>query len=434
MARKKKIVLTPSQQEAFDAVKAGKNVFITGSGGNGKSFLTTQINDYQQEQGRTVLVTASTGRAALLLGGVTAHRALSIPIKMAWCANLPKTTVLAGVDAVIIDEVSMLRMDAFDYAMRVIEQENELRLAGIRKKSVPIQIIAVGDFAQLPPVLINAKDGTLSESKLLSDYYGFDVGGAYAFQASMWEQCELQTCPLREPMRHANPEMVKALEKIRFGDRESLIYFMDCAGHVAKTDSGIVLCGTNRTADDINVEALARIKGRARIYESEISGMVDTADKMAPDMIPLKVGAQVIMLLNTNDYKNGSAATITALHDDYVTVEIQDNHRIVDVGYCLWPVERYVFRKIGDEEKLAREEVGRFSQLPLRLGYASTIHRSQGQTYDRVILKPEIFEYGQLYVALSRVRDISGLTIDGDISNVKKLASPKVKEFYGVGG
>ena len=171
--------LTPSQQYALDQAKAGKNIFVTGGGGVGKSYVANCIINDLEAKGKKVLVTASTGKAAILIGGVTCHRAFRIPIKLTWIAK-PKVTTdspIYAADVVLIDEVSMLRIDAFEFIVESIEAANRLRkFDKDRKRRNPVQLIVIGDFFQLPPVLIRS-DKKPDERDLMSEHY--EIGRAH---------------------------------------------------------------------------------------------------------------------------------------------------------------------------------------------------------------------------------------------------------------
>lgn len=225
--------LTKGQKEALEAVRTGRNVCITGGGGVGKSYISRKIIEDLQKQRKTVLITASTGRAAMLIGGITCHRAFNIPVKLTWQTE-PKITASSPIyeaDAVIIDEVSMLRIDAFEFIARVVKDVNEIRKSPEYRKDPknrhrdPVQMIVVGDFGQLPPVIVHPNDGSPDEGDLMSEYYGFDVGSGYAFQAPGWKQSDFLLCDLQEVVRQSDQAMVDALQRIRFGDYTAIEYF-----------------------------------------------------------------------------------------------------------------------------------------------------------------------------------------------------------------
>lgn len=372
--------LTKGQKEALEAVRTGRNVCITGGGGVGKSYISRKIIEDLQKQRKTVLITASTGRAAMLIGGITCHRAFNIPVKLTWQAE-PKITTSSPIyeaDAVIIDEVSMLRIDAF--------------------------------------------------------------------QAPGWKQSDFLLCDLQEVVRQSDQAMVDALQRIRFGDYTAIEYFSKNARKKPfSSEEGVVyLCGKNRTAERINDVRVSKLSGKERTYEAEITGQVTEQDKQAPELLRLKKNAQVVMLLNTEKYRNGSTAIVKQLRSREITVKIEETGELVDVPYASWNVERYVVSK--EKKKVEREVIGTYRQLPVRLGYAVTIHKAQGQSLDKVVLvlesddqiedaeptRPEIFAYGQLYVGLSRATTMDGLYIEGNLDLVDKLAAPEILEFYGV--
>ena len=436
--------LTKGQRAALEAVKEGKNVFITGPGGVGKSYIVSRIIQELESIGKSVLVTASTGTAASLIGGTTCHRALRIPIKMTWLAE-PSVTPDAPVyfaDVVLIDEVSILRIDAFDFIYRTIEEVNRIRktpeyLADPDSSHRdPIQVIAIGDFSQLPPVIKHPKDPkkqSLDEGVLLSDHFGFDIKSGYAFLAPGWKELNFTTIELTEVIRQSDKELIAAENAVRMGDRTALSYFKQCSRKRAfsSNDADVVhLCGKNKTAERINNRALEKLPGEEVRYYAEIIGTVEDQDKQAPDLIRLKVGAHVMMLQNTESYKNGTSGVITAVYDDAVSVQITGTGENVDVPYTTWDIETYVVKNEGGKRTIGKQKVGSFRQLPLRLAYAITIHKSQGKTFNKVVLTPEIFTYGQLYTALSRITSIKGLYIKGSLDTVEILASPEVLAFY----
>lgn len=425
-------MLTKDQEHALNEALTGKNLFITGGGGVGKTYLINRIVEELEEQEKTVFKSASTGKAAVLIGGVTCHRLFQIPLSPA-CMSTPKLKTdspLFSADTIIVDEVSMIRIDTFDFIYRTIEDVNHSTL---RKKPYPIQLIIVGDFLQLPPVIKKTRNGKPGEDVILNKYFGFNVGKSYAFQAPCWQKFNFTICELKEVVRQKDKSMINALSSIRFGEKKGFNFFKKLNNRTSVPDDAVILCGTNKAADEINQTALNKLSGTEYIYRAKITGKIKEDDKQAPDELILKEGVHVIMLHNSENYQNGSSGIIVSLYSDSVDVIICETDTVVNVSYYKWDIETYVYSE--DTKKAELESVGTFSQLPMRLGYALTIHKSQGQTFNKVVVKlgkngSQIFSCGQLYVALSRATSADTLYIDGNLNAVKTLAAPEVLDFY----
>lgn len=424
--------LTDGQKKALNIALSGKNLFLTGGGGVGKTYIVKKIVSDLEKAGKSVLVTASTGKAAELIGGVTCHRAFSIPISMAWKTkpNFSHNAPICAADVILIDEVSMLRIDSFEFIIRSISKANAYRFENEKKG---IQLIVCGDFFQLPPVLPDrSSNGNLSEKEVLIEHYqerNIKISSGYAFESPYWNKMDFVVCTLTEVLRQEDKEMISALNRLRFGNAAALSYFSQNSRKrkFPKNSGEIKLCGKNKTAESISNTALAALPGKVKTYHAEIYGTISDQDKGAPDILKLKVGAQVLMLQNSTDelYVNGSTGIVKALYDDSIDVMIHGE--TVNISYYEWNVESYQKNAAGEIEKVL---IGSFRQLPVRLGYAITIHKSQGQSYEKVEFHPEIFAYGQLYVGLSRVHDIKNLYISGHLNTDCPLADPVVVAFY----
>lgn len=432
----KEISLTTDQQRALDIVSSGENVLITGGAGVGKSFITTMIIDSLRSCGKKVIACASTAQAADVIGGSTAHRTFKIPINMCWTCT-PEAKVkddpIVESDVIVIDEVSMLRIDVFDYMIKYIESANTIR--GDKGKEA-IQIIAVGDFAQLPPVLKRSNRLTQDEHTILSEHYGFDVGEGYAFRAPSWSRCHFRFIELTEVVRQDNKAMIDALNLIRLGDRSGMAFFKTSTRKTKfpSDRSGVVtLCSTKKAADDINDKKVSLISGDFKKYKAIEQGEVRSSDRCAPKCLNLRVGTQVLMIQNSENYRNGQTGIVAALYDTYISVDFGDGDP-VDVFPQTWQTTEYVAEDEGEQKSLRLKVIGEFTQLPLRIGYAITIHKAQGKTLDCVELNigknGAIFAFGQLYVALSRAKDAKKLHISGDLDKVDILASEEVVDFY----
>ena len=198
--------LTKSQYKAFDLMQKGYNIFLTGKAGTGKSYITQKFAEWCKNQKKDLVIAAPTGKAAMNVGGSTLHRVFGMDIDVKTHEPSTVSSVVNNADIILIDEISMCRLDVFDYIMKTVQLANKRRLENaadveeleINDKKIKIkqiQMILVGDFFQLPPVLKE------EEKMLLDDHYKKDVGKAYAFQSEMWHKFNFKVCQLKEVVR-----------------------------------------------------------------------------------------------------------------------------------------------------------------------------------------------------------------------------------------
>ena len=419
------MALTSLQQVAFDNLMAGKNVFLTGKAGTGKSYVIERFIEELAKENRNYLVVAPTGIAAMNVGGVTIHRSFGASLQPQISKNIQSVPdVVLQADIIIVDEISMCRVDLFDYMVRVIAKAET---TSMKRK----QLVVVGDFFQLPPVTTDA------DYKVLKEFYPeYDKG--FAFESENWQDLDFKMIELTEVQRQKDMPFIDALNKIRIGDESAVAFFNEQASPTKK-EKGIVLCATNKEAKKMNQAQLDQLKGKSRIYHSIIEGEVKASDKPTLDELEFKVGARVVLLVNDTQedlYQNGSFATITGLKDDAVSIKLDQNNETIKIGYYNWDVEDYVIEeKVVNGVKsrqIKKTKIGSFKQLPLKLAYAITIHKSQGQTYDEVNLIPYSFDCGQLYVAISRVKSLDGLYLVRRMRKEDLIFNEKVKAFYKV--
>ncbi len=419
--------LTISQKIAFQSFTAGANLFLTGKGGTGKSFLVDRIKEWCKSKNLSYVVCAPTGIAAINVGGSTIHKIFRPGIGIidphkTMCQNPDARKVLEKADVIIIDEISMVRADLFRFVGNTILDIWKHQKADKRK-----QLLVVGDFFQLPPVLDEEK-----EAEAYKTLYGDRL---YAFQTEQWGKLQLQSMELQENMRQVDKDYIKALDAIRDGSAtpDDLAVF--------RTDvpdpTAITICGTNRQAqaiNDENLRQLIRNKRKKREYKSQEEGSVTASDYSRIDpKLSLAIGARVIMLNNDPDKRwvNGSFGTVTGLNENIVNVQI-DGGLAVDVERYKWDFEEYTVTtdKKSGRARLETTVRGSVSQFPMRLGWAVSIHKSQGQTYERVNVDiRNIFCSGQLYVALSRCKSLAGMRIIGEISPEKVMVDDTVRQF-----
>lgn len=307
--------------------------------------------------------------------------------------------------------------------------------AGTGKSTGKKQVVLVGDFFQLPPVVTDA-----DRPILMSWYPGNEEG--YAFKSLLWQGMAFEPHVLTEVVRQSDPEFIGELNRARIGDRGCVDYFNARSvsdRHRAPAED-LWLCATNRMASTINeerVEELVKGGGKARTYTASTFGDVKQSDKATDDKLRLIEGARVMLLANMPDHglSNGSLGTVVETGDGSVTVDFDDCPYEVEVEPKEWRVLKSTIRDtVGKDgrptQELVTDTVGTFTQIPLRLAFAITIHKSQGQTFDRCAVHTKVFGAGMLYVALSRCTTFDGLTVWPKIERSRLYANQTVIDFY----
>lgn len=408
-----------------------RHLFLTGKAGTGKTTFLKYIREHTR---KNTVVVAPTGVAAINAGGVTMHSFFQLPFgpfipgnkrgfgadafsgtdKHTLFRNIrftsDKKQLLQEMELLIIDEVSMVRCDMLD-AMDTI-------LRHFRNKPLQpfggVQVLYIGDLYQLPPVIPEGEWG------LLQEYYN----SSFFFDAKVIQSAPPLYIELKKIYRQNEQAFIDVLNRVRNSNvREQDLQVLNHRydPHF-KGENGeyIVLTTHNRKADDINASRLAAMPGALFRFEGKIEG--DFSDKALPTelVLQLKPGAQVMFLKNDlaepRRYYNGKIATVKRISEDSITVVLSGSQEELILEKETWRNIRYSYNK--DENSIEEEEIGSFTQYPIRLAWAITIHKSQGLTFEKAIIDAGYaFAPGQVYVALSRCTSLDGLVLHSRISS-----------------
>ncbi|GGA67547.1 hypothetical protein GCM10011490_17670 [Pseudoclavibacter endophyticus] len=394
------VTLTPEQQAVFDAIEHSRDhLFVTGRAGTGKSTLLNHLAWHTSKQ---LVIAAPTGVAALNVGGQTIHSLFKLPIGVIGSSPIEQSgdvrKLLNTIDTLVIDEVSMVSadlMDAIDRSLRQARARTSEPFGGV-------QLVLFGDPFQLSPVPPRDPD----ERAYFRDHYR----SLWFFDARVWLETELRIHTLREIHRQHEDEFRSILTAVRYGQvtADMAARLNGVGAREAPTDGIVTLATRNDAVNRINAQSLDRLPGNSMTAKAEISGDFPGGQYPADEQLDLKVGAQVMLLRNDPDSRwvNGSIGEVTRIER---TVYIEIDGEEHEVEPIVWEKLKYSYSPTTKE--LKREVVGEFTQFPLRLAWAVTIHKSQGKTYDRAIvdLGSRAFSPGQTYVALSRIRSLEGM-------------------------
>jgi ATP-dependent DNA helicase PIF1 len=423
----------------FDLIEhTNRSVFLTGKAGTGK---TTFLNEFVKKTRKKHIVVAPTGIAAINAGGVTIHSMFGLPLR----TFLPTTDRIDGslgnniadlqqhfkyrkdklkllreVEVLIIDEVSMLRadvLDMMDFSLRFIRRNNQ-RFGGV-------QMLFIGDLYQLPPVV--------RDEHILKMFYQ----SPFFFDSLAIKDIPLLTIELTKVYRQTDEEFLEILNAIRDGDVANIDF-----EHLnerfnpdfnAGEDSYIYLCSHNKLADDINQQKLAEIKVSPATFEAKLFGEFKENQFPNEQFLELKIGAQVMFIRNDisgeKKYFNGKIGEISALDEKEIKVVLEGSEREITVKREVWEQKKY---SLDGEKNIKEEVLGSFEQFPIKLAWAVTIHKSQGLTFDKVIIDAgKSFTAGQVYVALSRCRTLEGIVLKSKITPEVIFKDNRILQFQG---
>ena len=410
-----------TQDEALAILKTGLNVFLTGEPGSGKTHTINRYVAWLRERGVEPAVTASTGIAATHIGGYTIHSWSGIGIKrdvsdydIEMIQSREKTAKrIFNAKVLIIDEISMLDAATLESVDRVLRT---LR----RRPLMPeepfggLQVIFVGDFFQLPPVKRRSRGEGGSVSK--------KEEAKFAFESHAWKEANPVICYLSEQHRQEDGDFLDLLSAMRRGTFSSAhrTRLQSRVGISSKKTVATQLYTHNENVDRINSESLARITEKSRTYEMESRGarkLVEAlkANCLSPETLELKIGASVMFTRNNFDagYVNGTLGAVVNFSSLGLPM-VETKHGTLTVERAMW--------EVMDGNKI----LARITQVPLRLAWAITVHKSQGMSLDAAIIDlSQAFEFGQGYVAISRVRTLGGLFLEGFNERALEL-HPKV--------
>ena len=442
------MTLSQDQTEALNLMLSGKNVFLTGEAGTGKS---TVLNEFRKKCDKTTVFLAPTGIAAVNIKGQTIHSffklkpALQTEDTIEPLEKGRRMDLIRHTHVIVIDEISMVRSDLF------VAMDIRLRqIAAKSNKNKPFggkQVIVVGDFFQLPPVI---------KSDFENDYLTNELGGTYAFQTELWKKSKF--CPIVLTTIHRQKEdrlFVNILNNIRHNDLETQdIEFENGTRHSAVSainalcvnkdelePAPINLCTTNRDAESYNAMCQNALGEESVVYKAVVSGNFQERDFPTLPVLTLQKGARIMVLINKRlpngdiEYVNGDTGTVIGLQsgtNPSVRVRL-DNGNVSVISPNTWTQLEYTLERSGDgTQQIRQKETGRFVQMPLRLAYAITIHKSQGMSLSSVKIKlgSGCFAHGQLYTALSRCRSIERLRLDRKVYAEDVIVDQVVVDFY----
>lgn len=418
----------PQLEKAFDYVQnTNQNIFLTGKAGTGK---TTFLHRIRKECIKQLAVVAPTGIAAINAKGMTIHSLFQLPFGL----HLPsrkqppshfakkKINLIKSLDLLIIDEISMVRADVLDAIDKVLR-----RFKDYRKPFGGIQLLMIGDLHQLPPVVKN------EEWVLLKDHYD----SPYFFDSNAWKSTTPITIQLTHIYRQSDAVFINLLNKVRDNQLDESVLNTLNSRYIInfqpkEKEGYITLTALNRTAQAINEEKLMALPNRKHQFKANITGEFPAHAFPTEELLDFKVGAQVLFIKNDRShekrYYNGKIGQIVEIGKDHIYVKCPNEEKPIAVSPAEWKNVKYSLNESTKE--ITEEEKGTFTQYPLKLAWAITIHKSQGLTFEKAIIDAQAaFAHGQVYVALSRCKSFEGIVLRSPINLSSVKTDGLVKNY-----
>jgi GTPase SAR1 family protein len=418
---------------AYDFVNnTDRSVFLTGKAGTGK---TTFLHQLKHESLKRMVVVAPTGVAAINAKGVTIHSFFQMPFGPILPNedlgassgfnrkfNKTKINIIKSLDLLVIDEISMVRadvLDAIDQTLRRYRTKNKV-FGGV-------QVLMIGDLQQLSPVVKE------NEWRLLKPFYK----NAFFFSSLAYQECDAVTVELKHIYRQDNPKFIQILNEIRTNtlskasaDELNKRYQPH---FIPKEEDGYISLTTHNTkAEQTNRVELEKLKGKTQTYKARIEGKFPEFSYPNKEQLTLKVGAQVMFIKNDSAvekrYFNGKIGKVILLDKDEVVVHCPDDDFNIVTTPEAW--ENINYTVDAETKAISENKIGSYTQIPLRLAWSITIHKSQGLTFEKAIIDAQgAFAHGQTYVALSRCKSLEGLVLQSKISSSQIISDANVLSF-----
>lgn len=414
-------ILNKNQMEAFNTIEhTHSNVLILGQAGTGKSTFVQYLKSASKKR---IVCACPTAVSALNIGGQTIHSLFQIPPRDFVMPELLKLkakprNILNATDILVIDEISMVSpdlLDAIDILARAALRNNE-PFGGI-------QVVAIGDMFQLPPVITRDSEHYFEEI--------YEHANAYFFDSFVYKRAKFIKYDFNDVYRQSDEDLLKNLTRLRENDVSALAFFNSCKIDDESTrKNAVIITPFRAVAERINMERLNQIPAPEVVYTGEITGNFNVNDVPAPMELRLKQGALVMFVKNGDKWHNGSVGIVEELDAKEIIVQMLDDDKkdLVVVRPETWAKIEYAR---DENDKIEENETGSYKQFPLTLGYAMTIHKAQGKTLGKVVLDISrgAFAHGQTYVALSRTRHAKDMHIVKSLSQHDMIFDERILDF-----